>query len=72
MSNKKIDLTVSELGSLWTSYLYDSMSLQVVRFIYEKLRDEEVKPVIKKAVRIAEQHVEKMEAIFQKENLPTP
>ena len=72
MSNKKIDLTASELGSLWTTYLYDSMSIQVVRFMYEKVQDEEVKPIIKKALRIAEQHVHKMEDIFQKENLPIP
>ncbi|CDQ20676.1 DUF3231 family protein [Halobacillus karajensis] len=72
MSNEKIDLTASELGSLWTSYLYDSMSLQFVRFMYEKVRDEEVKTVIYKALKIAEQQVDHMESIFQKENLPTP
>ncbi|SDO34171.1 DUF3231 family protein [Halobacillus aidingensis] len=72
MTNKKIDLTASELGSLWTTYLYDSMSLQFVKYMYEKVRDEDVKPIIKKAVKISEQHVYKIESIFKKENLPIP
>ncbi|WP_273126795.1 DUF3231 family protein [Bacillus weihaiensis] len=72
MTTNKIDLTAAEIGVLWTSYLYDSMTLQVIRFMKEKVEDSEVESVINEALMIAKTHVQKIESLFTEESIPIP
>ncbi len=68
----KIDLTASEIGSLWASYIYDSMTLQMLRFMNAKVKDQDIAPVVQEGLKIANLHVEKLEDIYKMEKLPIP
>lgn len=70
--NKHINLTSGEIASLWTVYLNDSMSMQVLSFMLKDLKDEEIKPIIQHAYDLSCSHIEKLTAIFKKENYAIP
>jgi hypothetical protein len=72
MENKQVSLTAAELSTLWSAYLYDSMSFQVIRFMTEKVQNKEIAPVIEKAHEIASRHLFEYEKIYNQENMPLP
>ncbi|RIW32047.1 DUF3231 family protein [Bacillus salacetis] len=72
MENKQISLTAAEISTLWSSFLYDSMTIQVIRFMKEKVKNEDIKPAIEKAYDIALRHLFEYEKIYHMENMPVP
>ncbi|WP_409250640.1 DUF3231 family protein [Bacillus sp. SCS-153A] len=72
MENNQVSLTAAEIGTLWSAYMYDSMSFQFIRFMKEKIQNQDIKPAIEKAYEIASRQLFEYEKIFNEENLPVP
>lgn len=72
MNEKKIHLTSSEIGSIWTAYMNDSMSKRVLGFMLKHVEDPDIKPAIQYAYDISSNHLEQLLVIFEKENYAIP
>ncbi|GAA0347530.1 hypothetical protein GCM10008967_42370 [Bacillus carboniphilus] len=72
MSNGIIQLTSSEIASIWTSYMNNSMSIQLMNYLVKKVDDPEVKSIIEKGLSISTEHIAHLTEIFIQENIPIP
>lgn len=72
MNESPIHLTSSEIASLWTGYMNDSMSECVLKFMLQHIQDAEIKPVVQQAYDISASHLEQLEAIFVSEQYAIP
>ncbi|MDY0942357.1 MULTISPECIES: DUF3231 family protein [Priestia] len=72
MEKQHIDLTSAEISCLWSSYLADSMSICVFKYLVQGIKDEQIKKVIKHALDLSQQHVEIIKNIFEKEEIAVP
>ncbi|WP_261134412.1 DUF3231 family protein [Bacillus sp. Marseille-Q3570] len=69
---EKIPLTASEIASVWTGYMQDSMSKCVMSYFLTIIDDQEIRPVIQLAYDISSDHLEKYTKIFNEEDIPVP
>ena len=67
-----IKLTSAEIASIWNSYLNDSMSKCVLGYFLEHVEDAEIKSIVQFAYDLSATHIEKLTALFQEEQIPTP
>jgi hypothetical protein len=72
MPNKVILLTSSEIASLWTSYMNNSMSIQIMNYFMKTVEDSEVMSIIKMGHGISTTHLGQITEVFQMENIPIP
>ncbi|SMQ86747.1 Protein of unknown function [Bacillus sp. OV166] len=72
MTENKIDLTSSEIASLWTSYMNDSMSIQFLNYFLSTVEDTEVRSIIEMGHSISSSHLSYLSELFQQENIPVP
>ena len=72
MDEKKIYLTSSEIASLWTTYMNNSMSTCILRFMLKYIKDSEIKPVIQFGFDIASSRLDQLISIFKKEQFSIP
>ncbi|GAB3044408.1 DUF3231 family protein [Virgibacillus ainsalahensis] len=72
MSEKKINLTSAEIGTLWTGYMNDSMSKCILSFMLKYIEDPDIKPVVQYAYDISSNHLQQLHGIFQIENYAVP
>jgi len=72
MNEQNTRLTSSEIGSLWTGYMNDSMSKQMLGFMLQHIEDPDIKPLVQHAYDIASMHLEKLESIFEAEQYAIP
>lgn len=72
MTENHIQLTSAEIASIWTGYMNDSMSKCVLSYFLKTVEDEEIKAIVQYAYDLSSIHIEKLTAIFQKEQIPTP
>ncbi|MUK88278.1 DUF3231 family protein [Ornithinibacillus sp. L9] len=72
MEEKRIHLTSGEIGSLWTSYMNDSMSTTILKFMLKDISDPEIKTVLQSALDISTLHLKKLSHIFNKEEFAIP
>lgn len=70
--NRNIRLTSGEIASLWTVYMNDSLSLQVLKFMLKDISDTDIKPIIQYAHDLSKQHLDDLTSIFNKENFAIP
>ncbi|GAA0342367.1 hypothetical protein GCM10008967_35960 [Bacillus carboniphilus] len=68
----KLSFNVSEMSSLWTQYINDSVIICTCGYFLEKVEDEEIQPIIEKVFRIAKQNLTFLKDLFQKEGFPVP
>jgi Protein of unknown function (DUF3231) len=69
---KKIDLTSSEIGMLWTQYVQNSMTVQILSYLLATVEDEEIKAVVTYALEIARDVTSDTKSFFKEEGLPIP
>ncbi|THE10934.1 DUF3231 family protein [Bacillus timonensis] len=69
---KMIKLTSSEIASLWTTYMQNSMSVQIMKYFLNTVEDTEVKSIIEKGHGIADEVILKISEVFHEENMPIP
>ncbi|WP_051353254.1 DUF3231 family protein [Thalassobacillus devorans] len=67
-----VKLTASEIGMLWTQYVQNTMTIQMLRYFRETVEDEEIKSVVKYAEDFSSGVIEDMKAIFKEEELLIP
>ena len=72
MSDKRLPLTSSEIASIWTSYMQDSMARCVLAYFLKHVEDEEIHDIVQFAYDVAISHVEKLTTIFKEEQIPVP
>jgi hypothetical protein len=72
MRNYDICLTAAEIAVLWTAYLNDSMSKSVLSFMLNYIEDPEIKTGVQYAYDISDNHLNILEALFQKEQYAQP
>jgi hypothetical protein len=71
-SENTIKLTSAEISGLWTAYMNDSLSICVLKYFLEKAENSEIRPVVEYALDIAQTHIAKLTAIFNREDFPIP
>jgi len=72
MCEEKAPLTSSEIGSLWTGYMNDSMSKQILGFMLKYIKDSDIKHIIQHAYDLSSTHLEKLITIFKEEQYAIP
>ncbi|WP_172840445.1 DUF3231 family protein [Virgibacillus phasianinus] len=69
---KKIELTSSEVSSLWTAYQADTMMIRGIQYFLVNIEDEDIKETLEFALNLIEEHKNGVEEIFTKEEYPIP
>lgn len=65
-------ITSSEMAMLWTQYIQNSMSIQILKYFQETVEDDEIRPVVEQGLDIAERVVKDIGQLFQVEEIPLP
>ncbi|MGO4889933.1 DUF3231 family protein [Anaerobacillus sp. MEB173] len=68
----EIRLTSAEITSLWQNYIIDSMSICVFQHFLEHIDDPEIGEILEHAMKIAKEHVDFVDGVFNKEGIPIP
>ncbi len=72
MENNSIRLTAPEMSSLWTQYIFDSMSICFFKYALEHIDDIDIKEIYKTALQLSESHIQQIEEFYKGENYPIP
>ncbi|WP_026559648.1 DUF3231 family protein [Bacillus sp. J37] len=72
LSPHHIELTSSEIGALWASYMSESASKPVLLYFNQIVEDSEIKGLLDFALAKCEEHIATLSEIFHKENYPLP
>lgn len=64
--------TSSELGHLWSSYIAESMSVCMLKYMVAKAKAPDVQPVLQRALDVSSQRLVSMEEIFKSVHHPIP
>jgi hypothetical protein len=72
MEQTRISLTAPEVSSLWTQYMFDSMSICFIKYALEHLEDEDIIEIYKESMELSERHVQKVKEFFGGEGIPIP
>lgn len=65
-------LTASEISSLWTTYVYDSMSRCGIRFFLGHVKDESIRSILGQASQAAETNIARFAEMMTNERYPVP
>lgn len=71
-TNNPIRLTAPEIASLWTQYIFETMSICFFRYALEHIEDHEVKSIYQTSLELSKKHVQKITEFMSKENYPIP
>lgn len=72
IDNHETKITASELGSLWSQYLDDSLSRCVLRYFIHHVKDESIGNVLQYALDLSETHLIKVKQFLTQEQYPIP
>ncbi|MGG0737222.1 DUF3231 family protein [Niallia taxi] len=72
MPEQKIELTSTEIASLWTSYMNNTMSKCVLSHMKQYITDKEIADIVESANSISIEEVNKLQHIFHEENFAQP
>jgi hypothetical protein len=67
-----IRLSSAEIGGLWGTFLQESMTICLLKYFLYHNKDEEIGPLLKKALEISESHFQQISDIFLAEGIPLP
>ncbi|WP_458413075.1 DUF3231 family protein [Schinkia sp. CFF1] len=71
-TNNPIRLTAPEMASLWTQYIFDTMSICFFRYVLEHVEDQEVKSIYQTSLELSKRHIEEITVFMVNENYPIP
>lgn len=71
-SEHNTKLTSSEIGSLWSTYINNTMSVCVLQYFIKNVNDPDIKSVLEYALDSSEKIVSKITEILKEENLFLP
>lgn len=69
---RSIRLSSAEIGGLWGTFIQESMTICLLKYFLYHNQDEEIKPLLEKALEISESHFQQISDIFQSEGIPLP
>jgi len=72
MSKTNIPLTSSEIASIWTAYLNDSMAIQFLSYFLNIVEDPKVRLIIEMGHSISANHLSFLTDLFKQEEIPVP
>lgn len=68
----KVDLSSSEVASIWQSYMSDSSAICTIGTFLSNVEDKEIRSVLQYAMQLSQAHVQKLETFFTEEQMPIP
>ncbi|NRD80195.1 DUF3231 family protein [Bacillus sp. BRMEA1] len=71
-TNTPIRLTAPEMASLWTQYIFDTMSICFFRYALEHIDDQEIKSIYHTSLEVSKKHIEQITVFMLNENFPIP
>ncbi|RPK01430.1 DUF3231 family protein [Priestia endophytica] len=72
MVKRNVRLSSPEIGGLWGVYIQETMSICLLKYFLHHLKDNEIKPILRKSLHISQTHTKQIKAIFLEENIPLP
>jgi hypothetical protein len=72
MEPTHIKLTAPEISSLWTQYMFETMSICFLKYALEHLEDQKIITIYKKSLELSERHVLKIKEFLDGEGFPIP
>lgn len=72
MENNSIRLTAPEITSLWTQYMFETMSICFIKYALEHMDDKDIREIYKTALNLSESHVQQIIVFFKGEKYPIP
>ncbi|TCP26623.1 uncharacterized protein DUF3231 [Scopulibacillus darangshiensis] len=72
MTENHIPLTSSEIASLWTSYLNNTMSHCIMGYFLETVENADIKPIVDYSYQLTKEHTTFLKNTFSKENFAMP
>ncbi|WP_449354368.1 DUF3231 family protein [Virgibacillus natechei] len=70
--HKHIELTASEISTLWTLYHSDTMAVRGLTYFLNHVEDEDVRIMLESNLTLMQQEVEKLTTFFIAEDYPIP
>lgn len=67
-----VNLSASELGMLWTTYIEDTANLCLITYFLKTVEDKEIEVVLNEAKRCCETHITRISQLFIQEQIPVP
>ena len=67
-----VPLNVSEMGSLWNTYMHYSMFVCVLKHFHKTAEDFDMRPLVEDALQICMLRVNQVSDILRREGLPIP
>jgi hypothetical protein len=72
MDPTRISLTAPEVSSLWTQFMFDTMSICFIKYALEHIKDEDIIEIYKHSLELSEGHVRTVKEFFAGEGVPIP
>lgn len=72
MERTRISLTAPEISSLWTQFMFETMSIGFIKYALEHINDEEIIEIYKHSLELSERHVQIVKEFFAGEGVPIP
>jgi hypothetical protein len=65
-------MTSTEIASLWTQYMNETIDICVKEYVLQQVEDAEIRSIFERTKEISKNHVEQIKGFFNKENCPIP
>jgi hypothetical protein len=72
MEPTRISLTAPEVSSLWTQFMFETMSIGFIKYALEHIKDEDIIEIYKHSLELSEGHVQNVKEFFAGEGVPIP
>ncbi|RSL32348.1 DUF3231 family protein [Salibacterium salarium] len=72
MNEQSIRLTSAEIGCLWTTFMDDSMSKCILRFMLKHIQDEDIRQAVQYAYDVSISHLDQLQSTFKQEDYALP
>ncbi|MCD7034763.1 DUF3231 family protein [Metabacillus sp. GX 13764] len=68
----QINLSSPEISALWSTYIQESASQCFLKHFLTSMEDEQIDPILKEALQLSEDIMERIKQLFQEEAFPVP
>lgn len=72
VESRPVELTSSEIATLWTNYQSDTLSYHAVQYILAHMEDPDIRSIYEDFSKTLEQNIQQLKVIFNKENDAIP
>ncbi|WP_462413558.1 DUF3231 family protein [Neobacillus sp. Marseille-QA0830] len=72
MDPTRIRLTAPEISSLWTQYMFETMSICFIKYALKHIEDQDIIEIYQKSLDLSESHIQRVKEFFKGEDFPIP